>query len=52
MADLVLSPKVTVQDGGRVLLGTPQALAFGAAAGLVGALLTRVFRSGRGRLRR
>ena len=41
---LVLSPKVTVEDGGRVLMSTPQALAFGAAAGLVFALLSRLVR--------
>ena len=40
----VLAPKVTVEDGGRVLLGTAQALAFGAAAGLVFALVSRVAR--------
>lgn len=41
---LVLSPKVTVQDGGKVLMSTPQALAFGAAAGVVFALLSRLVR--------
>jgi hypothetical protein len=41
---LVLAPKVTVQDGARVLMTTTQALAFGAALGGVVALLSRVFR--------
>jgi hypothetical protein len=41
---LVLSPKVTVEEGGRVLMSTPQALAFGAAVGLVFALISRVTR--------
>lgn len=31
----VASPKVIVEDGGRVLFGTKQALAFGAVAGVV-----------------
>jgi hypothetical protein len=34
----VLSPKVTVEEGAKVLLNTPQALALGAAAGAVFAL--------------
>lgn len=38
----VLSPNVTVEEGGRVLLGTRAAIAFGAAAGLVFALLSRI----------
>jgi hypothetical protein len=29
----LLSPKVTVEDGARVLMSTPQAVAFGAAFG-------------------
>jgi hypothetical protein len=41
---LVLSPKVTVEEGGKVLMSTPQALAFGAAVGLVFALISRVTR--------
>ncbi len=41
---LVVSPKVTVEEGGRVLMGTPQALAFGAVVGLVFALLSRLGR--------
>lgn len=41
---LVLSPKVTVEEGGTVLMSTKQALAFGAAAGLVFALLSRIVR--------
>lgn len=38
----VVSPKVTVEEGGKVLLGTRQALAFGAVCGLVCALVSRV----------
>ncbi len=41
---LVLAPKVTVEEGGRVLLSTPQALAFGAAVGLVYALVSKLGR--------
>ena len=41
---LVLSPKVTVEEGAKVLMSTPQALAFGAAAGLVFAVLSRFVR--------
>ena len=41
---LVLSPKVTVEEGGKVLMSTQQALAFGAAAGVVFALLSRLAR--------
>lgn len=41
---LVLSPKVTVEDGAKVLMSTPQALAFGAALGGVVALLVRLSR--------
>jgi hypothetical protein len=37
----VVSPKVRVEAGGRVLFGTRQALVFGAAAGLVLAVLSR-----------
>lgn len=40
----VVSPKVRVEPGGRVLFGTRQALVFGAAAGLVLAVLSRRFR--------
>jgi hypothetical protein len=38
---LVLSPSVTVEEGGRVLMSTPQAAAFGAVFGLVIALFAR-----------
>jgi hypothetical protein len=39
---LLLSPKVTVEDGARVLMSTPQAAAFGAMlGGVAGALLLR-----------
>lgn len=41
---LVVAPKVSVEEGGRVLMSTPQALALGAAAGLVFALLSRLVR--------
>ena len=37
----VLSPKVTVEAGAKVLMSTPQALAAGAAAGAVLAMLAR-----------
>ncbi|HZP89523.1 MAG TPA: hypothetical protein VFC04_00830 [Actinomycetota bacterium] len=38
---LALSPRVSVEEGGRVLLGVPQAIAFGAACGVVCALVRR-----------
>lgn len=38
---VVLSPKVTVQAGAKVLLGTREAAVMGAAVGLVVALLSR-----------
>jgi hypothetical protein len=41
---LVVSPKVTVEDGGKVLFSTREALAFGAAAGVVSLMLSRIFR--------
>jgi hypothetical protein len=41
---VVVSPKVTVEEGGKVLLNTPQALALGAAAGVVFALVSRLVR--------
>jgi len=41
---LVLAPKVTIEDGAKVLMTTAQALAFGAALGAVVALLGRVIR--------
>ena len=40
----VISPNVTVADGGKVLLSSRQALAFGAAAGIAYALLSRLVR--------
>ena len=40
----VVSPKVTVEDGGKVLMGPRQAVLFGAAAGVLGALLSRLIR--------
>lgn len=41
---LVVSPTVTVADGGKVLFTTREALLFGAVAGVVAAVLSRVFR--------
>lgn len=41
---LVVSPKVTVEDGGKILMGPSQAALFGAAAGVVGALVLRLIR--------
>jgi hypothetical protein len=39
-AGLVAAPKVTIEEGGRVLMSTPQAAAFGAAiGGVVGLVL-------------
>lgn len=43
---LVVSPSVKVEDGGRVLMGTKQAAAFGAALGMVVALFARRRRKG------
>jgi len=43
-AGMVLSPRIDVQDGARVLMTVPQAAAFGAALGTVLALLSRVRR--------
>lgn len=39
---LVLTPKATVEAGGKVLMSTRQTLAFGTAAGIAFALLTRL----------
>jgi hypothetical protein len=41
---VVVSPKVTVADGGRVLLNSPMALAVGVGAGVVAGLLSRLAR--------
>jgi hypothetical protein len=41
---VVLSPKVTVEEGGKVLLNTPQAIALGEVAGVVFALVSRLVR--------
>jgi hypothetical protein len=41
---IVLSPQVTVEEGGSVLLSTPQALAFGAAVGASLAVVLRLLR--------
>lgn len=38
---LVVSPRVTIEDGAHVLMSTPQALAFGAAAGTMIGLIVR-----------
>jgi hypothetical protein len=46
---LVVSPKVTVEDGGRVLMSTRQAAAFGAVAGAVAGLLSLAVRARRAR---
>ena len=43
---LVLSPKVTVEDGAKILMNTPQALAFGATLGVLVGLAVRLFRRG------
>jgi hypothetical protein len=40
----VASPTVTVEPGGRVLFGSGQALAFGAAAGIALVLFRRLIR--------
>jgi hypothetical protein len=41
---MVLSPRIEVRDGAKVLMTVPQAAAFGAAAGVVFALLSRARR--------
>jgi hypothetical protein len=41
---LVVSPRVTVEDGGKVLITPRQAVLFGAAVGVAGALLSRLIR--------
>jgi len=41
---LVVSPKITVEDGGKVLMTPRQAVLFGAAVGAVCALLFRLIR--------
>ena len=41
---VVASPKVTIEEGGRVLLGSPAAIAVGAAVGFGVALLARLVR--------
>jgi hypothetical protein len=41
---VVASPKVTIEDGGRVLLDSPKAIALGAGVGLGVALLARLIR--------
>ncbi len=38
---LLVSPRVTVEDGAHVVMSTPQALAFGAAAGTMIGLIVR-----------
>jgi hypothetical protein len=42
---MVLSPRIEVQDGAKVLMSVPQAAAFGAALGVVFGLMFRVRRS-------
>jgi hypothetical protein len=44
LVGVVVSPKVTIEDGGKVLLNTGQAVAFGAAAGVVFAIVSRLIR--------
>lgn len=44
LVGLVASPRVTVAEGGRVLLSSKQALVFGAAAGIACSLLSRLLR--------
>jgi hypothetical protein len=44
LVGFVVSPKVTVAEGGRVLFGSREAVAFGAAAGVALAVLSRVVR--------
>jgi hypothetical protein len=41
---MVLSPRIEMQDGAKVLMTVPQAAAFGAAVGTVFALLSRARR--------
>lgn len=41
---VLISGSTQLQEGARVLLGTPQAMAFGAALGLVFALATRLLK--------
>lgn len=41
---VVASPRVTIEDGGRVLLSSPAAIAVGAGVGLGVALLSRLIR--------
>lgn len=41
---VVVSPKVTVAEGGRVLLNSPMALALGVGAGIAVGLLARLVR--------
>ena len=41
---VVASPKVTIEDGGRVLLNSPMSIAVGAGLGFVVALLVRLMR--------
>ncbi|HZD16578.1 MAG TPA: hypothetical protein VE669_00400 [Actinomycetota bacterium] len=43
-AGIVAAPKVTIEDGAKVLMSTPQAAAFGAALGAALALLLRLRR--------
>jgi hypothetical protein len=41
---VVASPKVTIEEGGRVLLSSPMAIAVGAGIGLGVVLLSRLMR--------
>lgn len=40
----VVSPKITVEDGGKVLMGPRQAVLFGAVAGVACSLMSRLIR--------
>ena len=40
----VVSPKVTVEEGGKVLFGSREAIAFGAVVGIAYAMLSRLVR--------
>jgi hypothetical protein len=44
LAGIVVSPRVSVGEGGRVLVSSQQALGFGAAAGVAFALVSRLLR--------
>src|ERR1041385_3914148 len=41
---LVVSPRITMEEGSKVVLSSPVTLAIGAAAGVVGSMLVRLLR--------